>query len=582
MVKSLEEPIFTAPNRRDVLRLAAGAAAAFPFPINGRAQEAPSSGSRHVCPKSARPAKHMYTMRLADLTTNAEDLRLTLHCLQGLVNRKQPVLYLIQDRWDEEWLDWMRQRGDVDHVQTLEIGEVFERILPLATQMFITGPSIPASVNVATMLASVNDGIVATPATAQLYNLPSGAPPDSSKVGKDLRTLYWKRDVEAYRWVFTQIGDKLSRQAIAFLDPATSALRDYLVEFQIPILWISAPEDAARNPQASYPEEFEFSRDILIKWPANIPCLGWPGNGVGSEFGIGEWAGVRLASQCAKFEVCSGFDGYSPTVSNLSVHSGTTAQLRQSPAAKVNLEKDKIYYSFIRSDGDGLNFLRHYYRKLFDDPQHGAVPIGWHVGPTASDCMPDILDYFYKHARPNDCFMNALTGVGYIWEDNYADNFPEEQRQAILTRFRELSTEYRARIDASVLATFAEMSPERLRVLAGIGGIDGVFANYGRSRETTEKNLLTTVDGKPVFRAINGIHVGELTFTPAARQAAVVSISEEIRFRTPSYRPAFLHVFLANWLTHMEMAANIAKELGPQYVPVRPDQLVALYNQANV
>ncbi len=570
-----------ATNSIDRRTFLASANAAFGALCGARLIEAALSepDALHVCPKSAKPARKLYAMDIRDLTTDAADMRLTLHCLQGLANRRQPTLFLIQDRWDEVWLNWMRERGDIDDVKAIEVGEVFERFLPMATRMYITDPRIPASVNVATMLASVTDGIVATPATAVQYSLPAGAYPDSSKVGLDLRTKHWKRDVDAYRWAYSEIGEKLSRKAIAFLDPSTTALRDYLVEFQIPILWISNVEDQAQNPQAAPDEELQFAREVLMKWPANIPCLGWPGNGVGREEGIGEWDGVRLASECGKFELCSAYGGYSPTVSNLSVHSGTSAVLKQTKAKKLRLERDKVYYSFIRSDGDGLNFLRHYYRKLFDDPQHGQVPIGWHLGPLATDTMPDILDYFYKNARPGDYFVNALTGVGYIHEDNFADNFSPQERQKVLDRFRQLSGEYRARIDSRVLATFAEMAPERLEFLAGIEGIDGVFANYGRTHVTTMQNLVTKVAGKPVFRAVNGAAVGELTFTPTGRRTAERTMIAEVIRQTPPQRPAFLHVFLANWLTHMEMASNIAKGLGSDYVCVRPDQLIDLYQQ---
>jgi hypothetical protein len=51
----------------------------------------------------------------------------------------------------------------------------------------------------------------------------------------------------------------------------------------------------------------------------------------------------------------------------------------------------------------------------------------------------------------------------------------------------------------------------------------------------------------------------------------------EIKRWTPARRPAFLHVFLAHWLTHIEMVDNIVKGLGPEYVAIRLDQLVALY-----
>ena len=530
-------------------------------------------------------------MRLEELTSHNWDLRLTLTCLQGIVNRSEPRLYLVQDRYDELWLDWLRERGDIDRVEWLEVGQVFERFLSEVKQMFVTDPGVPATINVATMLAAVEGGLVATPQTAAQYDLPIGALPDSWNTGLDLRTMNWKKNIEAYRWAYQRFEDRLSHQCVAIFDPYAIGLRDYLIEFKIPILWISAPQDAGQNAQASYHDEYAFAKEILMKLPPNIPCLGWPGNGQGAEHGIGEWYGVKLASECGKFEVCSAYDGYSPTVSNLSVHSGTSARLRQS-IPPLKLAHDKIYYCFTRSDGDGLNFLRHYYRKLFDDPKHGIVPIGWQVGPTAADVMPDILDYYYKRARPGDCFINALSGAGYIHEDIFADNYPPEQREPILDEFVRLSGTYRDKLDATVLATFAEMRPERLAKLASMDGVRGVVANYGRTHGTTAQNLVSEMAGHPVFRAINrqprplnpvgganlNLPVG-LTFTPFGKRNTVDFAIEEIKRWTPAGRPAFIHVFLANWLTEMEMAADIAKGLGPDYVAVRPDQLIALYKQ---
>lgn len=520
----------------------------------------------------------MYAFRSGDLTSYAWDLRLTLSCLQGIVNRAQPQLYLIHDRYDELWLEWLRDRGDVDRVNWLEVGEVFARFLPSVSQMFVTDPAVPASVNVATMLAAVRGGLVATPNTFEQFNLPLGSSPDASDVGLDLRTLRWQKDVDAYRWAFQQLGDGLSKQALAILAPQEVALRDYLVEFRIPILWISALADEERSPKASSDAERKFAEEIMLQWPPNIPCLGWPGSG-DKQGGIGEEVGVRLASRCAKFTPCTAFDAYSPTVGNLSVHSGTKATLRQH-IPEVRLQPGKVYFAFVRSDGDGWNFQRHYYRKLFDDPAHGSVPMGWQIGSTAIDGQPDLLDYYYKHARPGDCFVNALTGLGYIHEEDYALNYPADRREEIWREYLRLSNVYRKRLDATVISTYAEMRPELWKLIAAMPGLSGIFANYGRSRVTTLENLVTTVDGVPIFRAINR-PPGPFSFTPSARRDAEYFMINEIKRWTPERRPAFLHVFLANWLTTMEMAANIARGLGEDYVAVRPDQLALLYRQSS-
>ncbi len=538
----------------------------------------PQAGTEfHACPKSEPPARTIFAFRAGDLTSYAAEMRLTLSCLQGLVNRKQPQLYLIHDRYDELWLEWLQKRGDVDRVVWLEIGEVFDRFLRYATRMFVFDPAVPASINVATMLASIHGGLVAAPGTADQFNLPMGVIPDSSTVGLDLRSFRWKKDLDAYRWFFARYKQQLSHQAIAILAPQEAALRDYLVEFKIPIIWISGPQDEAVNPKASSDEEMTFAREIMMEWPPNIPCLGWPTSG-DKQGGIGETPGVRLASQCAKYAACTAFDAYSPTVGNLSVHSGTAATLKQ-VVPRIGLDSTKIYIGFVRSDGDGLNFHRHYYRKLFDDPKHGPVPIGWQIGPTAFDLHPDILDYYYKNSRPGDCFLMALTGMGYIHEDDYAANFPPDEQDKIWREYLRLSGIYRARLDATVISTYSEMRPETMALWARAPGIEGIFANYGRSHSTTMENLLTVVEGKPVFRAIDR-PPGPFTFTPSARRDAEYYMINEIKRWTPVHRPAFLHVFLANWLTSLDMAENIVKGLGSDYIVVRPDQLPQLYRQS--
>ena len=74
-----------------------------------------------------------------------------------------------------------------------------------------------------------------------------------------------------------------------------------------------------------------------------------------------------------------------------------------------------------------------------------------------------------------------------------------------------------------------EMAPERLARLAGIQGMKGIFANYGRTHVTTAENTLTEVGGIPVFRAINGGPPGGYNWTPLSRRAAEFYMINEIK-----------------------------------------------------
>jgi hypothetical protein len=84
----------------------------------------------------------------------------------------------------------------------------------------------------------------------------------------------------------------------------------------------------------------------------------------------------------------------------------------------------------------------------------------------------------------------GLTGVGYIHEDNYADNYPPKERETIWNDYLRLSAIYRARINASVLSTFAEMETVRLRRFAGLEGIQAIFANWLSSMDMAENSAL--------------------------------------------------------------------------------------------
>ena len=561
-------------NRREFVGACAWLAAASAF---GIPTGEPSTFQAAM--KSKPIAKRLFAFRLDQLPKEQGELELTVTCLQGLVNRRRPELYLVQDKYDLLWLDWMEERGDIREVVWLNLEQVWKKFLPAAKCMFITDPAIPGTVNVATMLAGVYDGLVVTPAQASLFKLPVGASRTSCKGGRDLRTMNWRKDVDAYRWAMAEIGDRLSRQAVAYNDPTKHPNRDYFVEFKVPVVWICHEKASHKFPYSSFEEEKTFVKELFLKWPANIPCMGWPGDDMngGSDNGIGEWPGVKLASQCGKYEICTGHDAGANAAGNLSVHSGTRGTFHQT-IPPMTLQPDKVYYSFVRSDGDGMNFLRYWYRKLFDDPQHGRVPMGWQIGTSATDLMPDILDYLYKHASPHDCFVNALTGVGYIWEDNFAEFLPADQQKKAWDDYVRYSAEYRARLDATVMSTIFEMSPDKLARFASLPGLDGIFANYGRMAGTTLENEVFISAGKPVFRAVNAGPPGNVATPEGCRTAAEFMI-KDIRQWTPKKRPAFLHVFLGNWLTALGPLELVVNGLGPEYVCVRPDQLAVLYRE---
>ncbi|MCX6910070.1 MAG: GxGYxYP family putative glycoside hydrolase, partial [Verrucomicrobia bacterium] len=454
--------------------------------------------------------------------------RLPLSCLQGLVNREQPRIFLVYDRLDDLWLDWLRELGDVKEVRRVWTKELYEQFLPVVKGLVVTDPDLPGSVNVATMLAAVESWLPVTPGLLKEFS--------GLKVAMDLRGK-WKKNIEAYRWFYSAYGSRMSRRVCAGCDPGQFELRDYFVEFKIPVIWVSHPKDTERSRTASPAEEAQFARDLFLKLPPNIPCMGWWDHGLAGEAGCGEngpYSGNDLASQYAKFHVCTAWDGYARGTGNLSVHSGTSARFRQKTLPPPPLEAGKVYYTFTRTDGDGPNFWRQVYRDLWNQPDHGKVPVGWQLGPTTSDLIPDIIDYFYKHASPNDVFVNALTGVGYIREADYAQKLPKPRQEAVWNQYMEMSRRYFKLMDLSLLTTFEAfkpMPPETLARFAKLPGIKAIYGNYHRVESTTAENATSEINGVPVFRAV--IRGGDSLAAPESFKRAVATVVQQIRQFTP-------------------------------------------------
>ena len=101
---------------------------------------------------------------------------MAVSCLQGIINRSSPVLYVLSGKnirpayWlkiftgDGKWLNKRRVKSvpDIDALFALAEGKVRGAV--------IWDPAVPASMNVANTLAGIEDAIVFSPEYAEKYH----------------------------------------------------------------------------------------------------------------------------------------------------------------------------------------------------------------------------------------------------------------------------------------------------------------------------------------------------------------------------------------------------------------------------
>ncbi len=516
----------------------------------------------YIFPRSAPPAK---TLVVCDVSKERTDVRMLIYSLQGLVNRSQPRLYCLSVANDDLWLANLQQRGDIDAT------EVVAKPLDLVTRfrvgsdgnpcfrgVIITDPFLPASKNVATMLAGVEEGLVASPRLAKELHLP---------ILEDLRGK-WKTSFDAYQWAFDNLWPKLNHHVLACSYPDHLALRDYLVENKVFIFWLPGPIDGARKYSNANAEVHQME-ELFARMSVNIPIMSYCY--AGKDIGIGEGGGVTLFAEFGHYLVGS------IDLSNLSVHTGVRiAQLHQQPAPPApKLDDSKVYFSWLMSDGDNLPVLTlSNFPQLWADKVRGKFPIGWTMSPSAAMLIPDIADYYYRTATPNDYFMAAVSGIGYTYPDSYGKRYRAGDRQKVFDEFLAQSAEYMKRCDQNQLWVIGATKPEVFsRFAEKIPFLDALWPDYGRSVSSYAEVTSATTRNVPVFRSATGWR------EDATREERVAQLVRDIRSMTPAQKPAFLQAFAINWFTDLPMMDEVLQKLGPDYVCVRPDHLAQLWRE---
>jgi hypothetical protein len=487
--------------------------------------------------RSAPPAKRLVTLDVMGL---GEAERMLAAALQGIVNRKQPRIYLVGEFRDADWLRVLGKEG-CERQECRSLEDLVAQFRSEVAGAVVYDPAAPFTVNLATTLAGVRDAVIATPNLAARFKL---------KIVDDLRGRFASA-TEGYEWALRELWPQLEHRAVACMAPSWIAPRDYLVQFRLFTFWCDC-----RCSRPMPADQALFFERLLAKMPPQGTVYGWWQDG--DDGGIGEWRGVMTSSRYAKITICT------VGANNLSVHSGAKlpAALTQKPIRFGSLDR-QVYVSFIVSDGDnfGMN-LYTIIRRGWSQRMRGKVPVGWGICPTQVELTPGLVRYFYETATPNDLFL-CMDGLGYVYPTHYGAALGEpEARYGAFLRETE---PYLRQLDQHHLWFLDGTS--RAEQMARALPLDGLFGEYGvfpqQRQEVLGQTAALWVDLNPWEKPWDDVK----------------SLTQRLRDRTPAARPAFLLAGVNGFAIGPDEIARILRELGPGYMAVRPDELCHLFRK---
>ncbi|MFB9279786.1 GxGYxYP domain-containing protein [Cohnella cellulosilytica] len=157
-------------------------------------------------------AKHL---DVADIYDAPGDVKLMMSTLQGIVNRKEPRIYLLENQ-EEGRLTWLDDLA-VPYRLHDDFWDVFGAYRKEIKGIIVYDPAVPDSINVATTLAGLRDAVVASPELAAVLT----AKPYKLHILRDFRGMFRDR-MDAYQWQYDNLWNQTTHRMLIGLSPDTA------------------------------------------------------------------------------------------------------------------------------------------------------------------------------------------------------------------------------------------------------------------------------------------------------------------------------------------------------------------------
>ncbi|MBR4748446.1 MAG: hypothetical protein IK083_02595 [Abditibacteriota bacterium] len=393
---------------------------------------------------------HKYTL-LDDGSQRAYDEAAAAGCMQGLINREKPVLWMTGKRentpdiWERiftqkgrwlsgsRWEDVKPQGGEKDALDAL-----FALAKDRIRGAVIWDPGVPASFDAAVTAAGAEDLVVLSPEFAREY-----LPLWKLEVKYDLRGRFDGSETgsaknDAYRWAIREFLAKgrCSRDYLFLMTDAWRARRDGNAGFITSIDWAvanrgfafdlspwgtEAPGDDPDQPLGTDLETYT----LILKTQYTVNG-GKRMTELAGFFDFNKYSSVEFGShhpvgtEWETVFIISPWNVYQNTENhkclNKSFHSkfrfkNLKQRASKHPAAAL---ENKTYICILMADYDSCRPLYCLLPGFWADPARGTVPLSWGINPNLINTYPDIVSYYYETATGNDYFVADATCAGYF------------------------------------------------------------------------------------------------------------------------------------------------------------------------
>ena len=206
---------------------------------------------------------------------------------------------------------------------------------------------------------------------------------------EDITGLTMTTAVSIYNYLYTNYWSRCNHRLLINERPNIPYVHDIGAACGSACVWLDPRTATEKAVLDKMLKDMKPGRDIVLGWYPE------------ERSGVGEATKYGLSTVPGDF------------FENATVYSAVNKPVKISPVPKRPKLENKVYAAMYISDGDNIQYCQHAMAKIFEQSGRGKLALNWTISPALVDFAPMMLNYYYRKATKNDCFVSGPSGLGY-------------------------------------------------------------------------------------------------------------------------------------------------------------------------
>ena len=213
-------------------------------------------------------------------------------------------------------------------------------------------------------------------------------------VVEDLTSLTMNNAQGVYNYLYTNYWSRCNHRLLISERPTIPYVHDIGAACGSACVYLDPLNSGEKTVLDKFLKDMTPGRDIVLGWYPE------------ERSGVGEATRYGLSTVPGDF------------FENTTVYTAVNNPVKISPVPKRPKLENKVYATVYLSDGDNIQYCQHAMAKIFEQSGRGKMAMNWTISPALADFSPMMLNYYYRKASTNDCFVSGPSGLGYTMPFN--------------------------------------------------------------------------------------------------------------------------------------------------------------------